>query len=141
MPQLLAITTGLINQRHVCLSVAAQPVPVHGQDLPRPDRKWPGLWRPWYPTATSIKNDCGAQLPEAWWRFQFIANDELRAGRGKISCLQCNTQIPIDMLPQEDDCGRAGWNSDRLICPHGHPLLVFESVHLSVRPREDSTPE
>ena len=80
-------------------------------------------------------------VPEAWWRFQFIANAELRDGRGDIFCLKCNTQIPDTLLRQQDDCGNAGWNSDRLICPHGHPLLAFQSVHLSVPPREDSTPE
>ncbi len=80
-------------------------------------------------------------VPEAWWRFQFIADDELRAGRGKISCLKCNTQIPDRLLRQQDDCGNVGWNFDRLICPAGHPLLAFGSVHLSVRPRENSTPE
>ena len=80
-------------------------------------------------------------VPEAWWRFQFIADDELRAGRGEIYCLKCNTQIPDRLLRKQDDGGNAGWNFDRLICPAGHPLLDFESVHLSVRTREDSTPE
>ena len=80
-------------------------------------------------------------VPEAWWRFQFIADDELRAGRGEIYCLKCNTQIPDRLLRKQDDGGNAGWNFDRLICPAGHPLLDFESVHLSVRTREDSTHE
>lgn len=72
-------------------------------------------------------------VPDAWHRFQFIADDELRAGRGKSFCLKCNDQIPGIGLREEDDHGIPGWNFDRLLCQQGHPLLVVESVHISVR--------
>lgn len=74
-----------------------------------------------------------ATVPDSWHRFQFIADDELRAARGKFFCLKCNDQIPGISLREEDDRGMPGWNFDRLLCQHGHPLLVVESMHISVR--------
>ncbi|MCX7246302.1 MAG: hypothetical protein NTX31_01270 [Burkholderiales bacterium] len=72
-------------------------------------------------------------VPDAWHRFQFTADDELRARRGQTFCLQCNVQISDSGMREEDDRGIPGWNFDRLLCQHGHPLLVVESLHISVR--------
>ena len=69
-------------------------------------------------------------VPDAWHRFQFIADDELRAGRGEIYCLECNAKITPSMLKPADDAGLPGRNSARLLCPNDHPLLVFASVYL-----------
>lgn len=76
-----------------------------------------------------------AAVPEPWWRFQFIADHELRAGRGEVHCLKCNDQITHDELACRDDHGVPSWNFNRLYCPSGHPLLIVETVHFMRRLR------
>jgi len=72
-------------------------------------------------------------VPEIWNRFQFVADNLLRNGMGEIKCLKCNKQIPINDLHRQDDRDLPGWNFNRLQCPHGHPLLVTERIHVLLR--------
>ncbi len=77
-------------------------------------------------------------VPQAWWRFEFIADKVLRNGRGEVRCLKCNEPIPMNKLLQKDDHGRRGWNSNRLVCPNGHQLLVVKTIHSHVRSQNGS---
>jgi len=72
-------------------------------------------------------------VPSAWTRFKYVADDLIRAGEGKVRCLQCRETFPTGALVPKDDRGRPGWNFARLICPRGHPLLVIEAVHLLMK--------
>lgn len=69
-------------------------------------------------------------VPDAWYQFDFVADDMLRNGLGEIYCLKCNKPIVNNQMLQKDDHGKPGWNFHRLICPNEHPLLVVEWVHL-----------
>lgn len=71
-------------------------------------------------------------IPAAWSRFQYVADDLLRNGRGEVRCLACDKPIPKSELLQKDDQGRPGWNFNRLVCPYNHRLLVVERIHLVV---------
>lgn len=74
-------------------------------------------------------------VPLVWSRFQYIADDLIREGRGKVRCLRCDrTFLTGDLIPK-DDRARPGWNFDRLHCPGGHPILVVEKVHLLMKSR------
>lgn len=72
-------------------------------------------------------------VPSAWWRFQFVANDLIRSGNAKAHCLKCGADVPKNELVTYDDHARPGWNFERLKCPNGHGLLVVEKMHLLVR--------
>ena len=71
-----------------------------------------------------------SDVPSIWSRFKYVANDLVRAGKAEIHCRQCNATIESHQIATNDDSGRPGWNYDRVVCPHGHDLLVVESVHL-----------
>jgi hypothetical protein len=72
-------------------------------------------------------------VPSAWARFEYVANDLVRAGKAEIHCTKCGTVIGSDQLATNDDSGKRGWNFDRVACQHGHNLLVAESVHLAIK--------
>lgn len=76
------------------------------------------------------------EVPQAWWRFRFVANAELRAGRGQIFCHECQASISHDAMRFNDDIGCPSLNTDRLLCPNGHLVLAVDRVHYSPpRPR------
>jgi hypothetical protein len=68
-----------------------------------------------------------------WTRFQYVADSLVRAGKAEIHCMACKAAIRSDQISTNDDSGKRGWNFGRVICPHGHNLLVVESVHLMTR--------
>lgn len=52
--------------------------------------------------------------------------------RGSFRCLKCDTWIPNDQLVSADEQGIRGWNSiSWLYRPHGHPLLIVMTVHVT----------
>ena len=69
-------------------------------------------------------------VPSIWARFQYVANNLVRAGKANIYCKECETEIRQEQIVMNDDSGKPSWNYDRVVCPHGHNLLVVESVHL-----------
>ena len=69
-------------------------------------------------------------VPPIWSRFQYVANDLVRAGKAEIYCRECDAVIEADQITTNDDAGKRGWNFDRVVCPHGHNLLIGETVHL-----------
>jgi hypothetical protein len=69
-------------------------------------------------------------VPTAWWRFVFVADELVRQGVAEVKCLRCNESVPNDLLILKDDEGQAGWNFNRVLCPRGHSLLVVEMMHL-----------
>jgi len=71
-------------------------------------------------------------VPELWWRFEFIADELVRSGKAKTRCQKCNESLNTDQLQTDDDTGKAGWNFNRIICPQGHNLLVTEGMHLMI---------
>ena len=72
-------------------------------------------------------------VPSTWRRFQFVANDLVRAGKAEVRCLKCGMALEMNQLVFDDDRGRPGWNYDRLACPQGHKLLVVERAHILMR--------
>jgi hypothetical protein len=68
-------------------------------------------------------------VPSEWTRFQYVANDMIRAGKAKVRCLKCGTELSIGQLVANDDHRKSGWNFDRLACPNGHNLVVAETAH------------
>jgi len=71
-------------------------------------------------------------VPSAWVRFEFVANDLVRAGSANVHCIRCGIDIEQHKLVTNDDHGRPGWNFDRLECLNGHNLLVVKRVHCLV---------
>jgi hypothetical protein len=71
-------------------------------------------------------------VPSIWSRFQYVANDLVRAGKAEIYCRECNAVIEADQIATNDDRGKRGWNFDRVVCQHGHTLIAVESVHLAI---------
>lgn len=69
-------------------------------------------------------------VPSAWARIEFVANDLIRAGKADVKCLKCAIDIEQSKIVTDDDRGRAGWNYDRLLCPNGHNLLVVRRFHI-----------
>ena len=69
-------------------------------------------------------------VPSIWVRFQYVADDLIRAGKAEIYCQKCQATIGSDQISTNDDSGKRSWNFDRVVCPHGHDLLVVESLHL-----------
>ena len=61
-----------------------------------------------------------------------LANNLVRAGKAEIHCRKCETAIGPDQIATNDDSGKRGWNFDRVVCPHGHNLLVVDSVHMVI---------
>lgn len=73
------------------------------------------------------------EVPDAWWRFQYVANDLVRSGKGSVYCHKCEKEINKERLVNDDDCGKPGWNFDRIACPNGHRLLVVERLRILIR--------
>ena len=71
-------------------------------------------------------------VPKVWGRFKFVMNYIIRTAAIKVRCLKCGIVLSSDQLVTNDDQGRPGWNSDRIICPNGHKLLAVETVHIMV---------
>ncbi len=71
-------------------------------------------------------------VPTAWNRFQFIADDMIRQGIGKVHCTQCQLDYNTKQLLSKNDRGHAGWNSNRLHCPKNHPLFVVQTTHYTL---------
>ena len=69
-------------------------------------------------------------VPSIWARFQYAANDLVRAGKAEIHCRKCDAAIEPGQITTNDDSGKRGWNFDRVVCPHGHNLLIVGTVHL-----------
>lgn len=69
-------------------------------------------------------------VPLVWRRFDFVANDLVRAGNVMVRCLKCEAEFSMDQLVTNDDHGQRGWNFDRLTCPHGHNLLCVQKIHI-----------
>ena len=72
-------------------------------------------------------------VPSAWGRFLFVANDLIRSDNAKVRCLKCGADVPNNELVINDDLANPGWNLDRLECPKKHTLLVVEKMHLLVQ--------
>jgi hypothetical protein len=72
-------------------------------------------------------------VPSAWSRFQYTANDLARGGCAKVRCLKCDIELATEQLMISDDHGKPGWNYYRLTCPCGHPLLVVQGLHLLMK--------
>lgn len=70
-------------------------------------------------------------VPQRWSRFQYIADELIRAG--EVHCSQCKKNFPTGALIPKDDEGRPGWNFDRLLCNQGHNLLIVEKSHILIR--------
>ena len=73
-------------------------------------------------------------VPEAWWRFQHLANELIREQATEAYCLKCKTHYSADQLILKNDRGRPGWNFDRVLCPKDHLLLITETMHIYTRP-------
>jgi hypothetical protein len=72
-------------------------------------------------------------VPSAWSRFQYVANGLVRGGNGKVHCLKCGAEVPLNKLIKNDDHGLPGWNYYRLVCPNAHSLLVVQKAHVQMR--------
>ena len=74
-------------------------------------------------------------VPDAWWKFQYVADDLLRKDSAVVGCrcLKCGNEVSFNELARKDDRGRLGWNFNRLACPENHNLLSVEVMHLLLR--------
>jgi hypothetical protein len=73
-------------------------------------------------------------VPAPWRRFKFIADNLVRAGKGKVHCSVCDETYPTGALVTADNEGKWGWVINKLACPRGHKLLVVERAHFHFRP-------
>lgn len=78
-------------------------------------------------------SDAPTDVPPLWSRFQYVADELIRAGKGKVRCRKCDETFPTGSLIPKDDRGRPGWNFGRLLCLHGHNLLIVERAHILMR--------
>lgn len=69
-------------------------------------------------------------VPKAWDRFEYIADDLLRHGYGDIFCIACDRAVSHQDLVKNDDNGLSGWNSNRLVCNAGHLLFEVKTIHI-----------
>ena len=69
-------------------------------------------------------------VPSAWPRFQYVANDMIRAGKAKVRCLKCGADLTSGQLTANDDRRESGWNFGQLACPNGHDLISVETAHV-----------
>ena len=74
-----------------------------------------------------------SNVPSAWWRFQYTANQLLKAGRGEMHCLMCNAKVATNQPPDSQDQSRGNWVFSTFKCPDGHTLLDVETLHFCVR--------
>lgn len=80
-----------------------------------------------------VNSNVPTNVPDAWWRFQYMANQLLKTGRGEMYCSKCNAKVTHDQLPAAEDQSRGNWVFDTNKCPTGHLLLDVETLHYSVR--------
>ncbi|MCG7907180.1 MAG: hypothetical protein JAY95_11695 [Candidatus Thiodiazotropha taylori] len=74
-------------------------------------------------------------VPDAWWKFQNVADDLVREGDALVGCIcmKCGKEVSSNELVRKDDGNRPGWNFNRLTCPDNHNLLSVEVIHLLFR--------
>jgi hypothetical protein len=78
----------------------------------------------------SIKKS--TQVPQEWWRFDYLANTLARRPTCRVTCLECDNQYEGSELIIDDDEGKRGWNFYRVLCPQRHPLLAIPGIHLNM---------
>ena len=74
-------------------------------------------------------------IPEAWSRFEILADQLVRESKARVSCLKCGTVILPGDLSIMDDHQKPGWNYNRIYCPKGHLLIMVRRVHRYIRRR------
>ena len=79
-----------------------------------------------------INNQTLTDVPELWSDFQYIANDLIRLGEGKVHCKLCAKTFPTGALIPVDDIAKRGWNFERLLCDKGHKLIIVDTGHIFV---------
>ena len=77
------------------------------------------------------EKDTITPVPDAWWEFQYVADDLIRQGEGTVRCTACDESFPTGRLIPRDERNASGWSFDRLHCFRGHPLLVAERIHIT----------
>lgn len=73
-----------------------------------------------------------SDLPEAWDRFRFVA-DELIHKKHYVNCIcsMCDKELSDDeIIHNDDNNSKKGWNSNKLFCKNGHLLLEVETMHI-----------
>ena len=71
-------------------------------------------------------------VPEIWSDFQYVANELIRLGEGRVHCKTCGKTFPTGALIPIDDKAKRGWNFERLLCDKGHKLLIVDAAHILV---------
>jgi len=105
------------------------------QDTPRLVNNDEGAILNWIRQRNNSQKEPTA-VPDAWSRFQYVADDLIRHGSVEVKCLECGGDVSADDLVHNDDIGRPGWNFNRVLCPRGHNLLIVQVKHLLVPNRE-----
>ncbi len=72
-------------------------------------------------------------VPDAWGRFKYVADDLVRQGYASVRCLECRQDVPESEYVFSDDKFRGGNNYRRLLCAEGHRLLVVWMMHIQLR--------
>ncbi len=72
-------------------------------------------------------------VPDAWGRFKYVADDLVRQGYASVRCLECGKDVPENEYVFSDDKFRGGNNYRRLLCAEGHRLLVVWMMHIQLR--------
>lgn len=70
-------------------------------------------------------------VPRIWPKFIHVADELVREGRGKVTCVDCGQPIPLENLVYNDDKGQRGPNYNRIYCPQGHALLQWVRIYFS----------
>ncbi len=102
---------------------------------PRLDNSYKGDMLKWV-SSRNDNNLVAVSVPEKWWDFQLIANQLVKSSNVKIKCRLCNSVFETgDSSLKTVSPQTGGWNFDEYYCPDGHPLLIVETMHVSVRPK------
>jgi len=74
--------------------------------------------------------DLPTPVPEAWSRFEYLADKLIRQGIGEVRCITCDESIKSKKIKETSIGSNWGWHHNILQCPLGHLLFVVPSVHI-----------
>ncbi|RHW76108.1 hypothetical protein [Colwellia sp. RSH04] len=69
-------------------------------------------------------------VPAELDRFEFIALDLIKAGKGEVICPECEQKYSNNLLKVIDDEFGVGWNGIQISCPQEHLLFYPLTMHI-----------
>ena len=74
--------------------------------------------------------DLPTPVPEAWSRFEYLADKLIRQGIGEVRCINCGDSIKSNECATSSSGIGWSWHHNILQCPLGHLLLEVPTIHI-----------